>query len=96
VGEVSQGALSNPLPAGLSIRSSQVPQSGTAADLGLVGKPNDVIYQYVNPTGYKISTFDPDDLQWEPALGTLAVGEAFFLKKVTADTWTRQFSVNTQ
>jgi len=91
VGEVSAGTLSNPLPKGLSIRSSQVPQAGTASDLGLVGEANDVLYQYVNPTGYKISTFDPDDLAWAPALGSLKVGEAFFLKKINAGTWNRTF-----
>jgi len=102
VGEVSQNPapgtkLSNPIPTGLSIRSSQVPQSGTAADLGLVGKPNEVLYQY-NTTkhGYDISTFDPDDLAWAPALGTLKVGEAFFYKSPTGNTWQRDFSVNSQ
>lgn len=37
VGEVPQGDLKNPLPKGLSIRSSQVPQAGTAAELGIKG-----------------------------------------------------------
>jgi hypothetical protein len=95
VGEVSQGDLSNPLPKGLSIRSSQVPQAGTATDLKLVGEPNDVLYQYSTTThNYAISTFDPDDLAWAPPLGSLKVGEAFFLKKVNAATWTRHFDVN--
>jgi len=95
VGEVSQGDLSNPLPAGLSIRSSQVPQAGTAAELGLVGEPNDIVYQYkAVGAGYDISTFDPDDLVWAPPLRTLKVGEAFFLKKAKAGVWTRHFSVN--
>jgi len=97
VGEVSQGSLSHATPKGLSIQSSEVPQSGTAADLGLVGAPDDTIYQYDTTThGYKISSFDGDTLAWAPALGTLKVGEAFFLKKVAASTWTRTFSVNTQ
>jgi len=97
VGEVSQGNLSHSTPKGLSIQSSEVPQSGTAADLGLVGAPDDTIYQYDTTThGYKISSFDGDTLAWAPALGTLKVGEAFFLKKAAAGTWTRTFSVNTQ
>jgi hypothetical protein len=104
VGEVSQNPsattkLSHALPKGLSIQSSEVPQAGTAADLGLVGEANDVLYQYNNtktPPGYDISTFDPDDLVWSPALKTLKVGEAFFLKKVNAGNWVRDFSVNTQ
>ena len=97
VGEVSQGSLSHATPKGLSIQSSEVPQSGTAADLGLVGAADDTVYQYDTTThGYKISSFDGDTLAWAPALGTLKVGEAFFLKKAAAGTWTRTFSVNTQ
>jgi len=102
VGEVSQSPnsttpLSHPTPKGLSIQSSEVPQSGTAADLGLVGAPDDTIYQYDTTTHqYKISSFDSDTLAWAPALGTLKVGEAFFLKKAAAGAWTRQFQVNTQ
>jgi len=97
VGEVSQGSLSHATPKGLSIQSSEVPQSGTAAELGLVGSADDTVYQYDTTThGYKISSFDGDTLAWAPALGTLKVGEAFFLKKAAAGTWTRTFSVNTQ
>jgi len=99
VGEVMQGTdLQTDLPQGLSIRSSQVPQSGTAADLKLVGQPNDTIFQYVNDgtatPGYYSSTFDPDDLVWNPPLKPLRVGEAFFIKKAKADVWHRQFDVN--
>jgi hypothetical protein len=92
VGEVMQGDLSNPLPQGLSIRSSQVPQAGTAAELGLVGQDGDQLYQH-DPVAqqYRTSTFDAG---WLPALQPLKVGEAFFLRKVAAGTWTRTFSVN--
>jgi len=100
VGEVMQGTaaapLNNPLPAGLSIRSSMVPQAGTATALGLVGEPSDQFYQFVPGSGYVISLFD--DLEeppaWVPALQPLKVGEAFFLRKVNAATWTRVFTVN--
>src|SRR5262245_2597625 len=34
VGEVPQGTLTTTIPAGYSIRSSQVPQAGTVGDLG--------------------------------------------------------------
>jgi hypothetical protein len=96
VGEVMQGNLSNPLPAGLSIRSSQVPQAGTAAELGLVGQPGDQIYQFTG-SGYYISLFDDLDNAWSPALQPLKVGEAFFFRNATAtagEAWTRNFSVN--
>jgi hypothetical protein len=95
VGEVPQGDVSNPAAKGLSIKSSKVPQAGTAADLGLAGAANDVLYQYNTTTHqYDISTFDPDDLVWSPALKSLKVGEAFFYKSANGTSWTRQFDVN--
>lgn len=95
VGEVPQGALKNPIPAGFSIKSSQVPQAGTAAELGLVGKPNDTLYQFNTTTQtYDVSTFDEFDLVWAPALKPLKVGEAVFLNLIAATSWDRTFSVN--
>jgi len=94
VGEVMQGNLSTPLPAGLSIKSSQVPQAGTAAELGLQGQAGDQIYQYTG-TGYYISLFDDLDNAWSPALRPLKVGEAFFYRNANAPrAWTRTFNVN--
>jgi len=101
VGEVSQNQgttkLSHAIPKGLSIQSSEVPQAGTAADLGLVGSADDTVYQYDTTThGYKISSFDGDTLAWAPPLGTLKVGEAFFFKSALGGTWIRDFNVNSQ
>ena len=95
VGEVPQGTLTTTYPKGLSILSSQVPQSGTAQALGFVGVNGDQIFQYNNATQqYATSTFDDLDNAWKPALGTLAVGESFFLRAATGGTWTRTFGVN--
>jgi hypothetical protein len=107
VGEVPQGALSTPLVAGLQIVSSQVPQAGDAKTLGLPSTteqgltPGDQIYQYIindpvaaNNQKYYVSTFDDLENGWVPALKSLDVGEAFFLKLAKANTWTRNFSVN--
>ena len=95
VGEVEQGALSNPLPAGLSIRSSQVPQAGTAEELGLSGGAGDQIFQWnVVTQGYDTSTFDDLDNAWLPPLGRLEVGDAFFIAKNAAGSWDRTFDVN--
>jgi len=98
VGEVPQGSLKNDYPKGLSVRSSQVPQEGTAADLGFKGVDGDQIYQFDTTTQtYKVSTFDslnPPGQEWGPALGKLAVGEAFFLRAAAGGSWTRTFSVN--
>lgn len=95
VGEVPQGDLKNPLPKGLSIRSSMVPQPGTAKDLGLVGGAGDQIFKW-DTAGqkYATSTFDDIDNDWVPRLTPLAVGEAFFLSKQVAGSWDRKFSVN--
>jgi hypothetical protein len=95
VGEVPQGDLKNPLPKGLSIRSSQVPQAGTAAELGLVGAAGDQVFQWNAATqGYSTSTFDDLDNAWLPPLGKLEVGDAFFLSKQAAGSWNRTFNVN--
>jgi hypothetical protein len=97
VGEVPTGALSNPLPAGFSIRSSQVPQAGKlSTDLAYKAAAADTVYQFNNATGaYVINTFDDLDNAWAPAEPTLKVGEAFFIKKTAAGTWDRTFNVNT-
>jgi hypothetical protein len=98
VGEVPQGDNPRtPLPAGLSIVSSQVPQGGTADALGLPRETNQQVYQWDEATqGYKVSTFlgTPAAGFYNPALTPLAVGEAFFLRRVTAGNWDRSFSVN--
>lgn len=95
VGEVSQGDLKNPLPAGLSIRSSIVPQAGTASVLGFVGGDKDQIYQF-DPVsqGYKVSSFSALLGKWAPVLGNLNVGEAIFVRKIVAGSWDRSFTVN--
>ncbi|MGV3772055.1 MAG: hypothetical protein ACO1QB_04075 [Verrucomicrobiales bacterium] len=102
VGEVPQGTLSTPLPQGLSIVSSQVPQSGTATDLGLPVANLDQVHQW-DPAanggagGYRTSTYSTILNGWSGSpLGTLKVGEAFFFNKRSAGagTWTRTFSVN--
>jgi hypothetical protein len=98
VGEVKQGtALTTALPAGFAIVSSQVPQAGKiTTDLGYPAAEGDIVYQYSPATGYKTTSYEfgawgaggPND---EPVI---AVGEAFWSKKVAAGTWTRSFSVS--
>jgi hypothetical protein len=96
VGEVMQGNLSNPLPKGLSIKASMVPQGGmTAAELGLKGAGGDQVFQFnVDTQTYNTSTFDDLDNAWAPALKPLKVGEAVFISKVAAGSWDRVFNVN--
>lgn len=94
VGEVPQGTLSTPLPAGFSIVSSQVPQSGTATALGYTAVGGDALY-FWNKTAQKYDIIGYDvDFGFDKPLPTLEPGDAFFLRKTTAGTWTRTFSVN--
>ncbi len=92
VGEVKQGTLENALPAGFAIRSSIVPQAGkVTTDLGLPAAAGDELYIYNN--GYTGFAFDEFDLAWTPTEPTVAVGQAFFVKKVAAANWVRTFTV---
>jgi hypothetical protein len=95
VGEVLQGSLTNTLPINtLALRSSIVPQAGTATALGIPGEPGDQLYRYSN--GYTTYTFDDLDLVWLPSQPSLNVGEGFFYKKAptaTQSRWIRDFTV---
>lgn len=94
VGEVPQGDLKNPLPKGLSIRSSQVPQAGNSNQLGLKGGPGDQVFKFnVATQGYQPGAFDDFDNKWPDTL-TVDVGEAFFISKANAGSWDRSFNVN--
>lgn len=90
VGEVMQGSLTNSIPTGLSIKSSQVPQSDTLANLQFPAAIGDTVYYY-RSGAYVSSVFFG---AWAPDL-TPAVGEAFWVSTGTAKDWTRNFSVNT-
>jgi hypothetical protein len=94
VGEVMQGSLSNPLPAGFSIKSSQVPQSAALDTvLGFPAADGDTVYQFSNAqNGYVIHGLDLGE--WSGGVPVPAVGESFFVKKAAAANWTRTFSVN--
>jgi hypothetical protein len=95
VGEVMQGHLTTDLVAGLQIVSSQVPQTGTATELGLTGAVGDQVYQFNTATqAYDASAFDDLENAFLPALKPLGVGEAFFLRKAAAGQWVRDFNVN--
>lgn len=107
VGEVMQGHLVTPLVTGLHIVSSQVPQAGTASDLGLPHTTaggltaGDQVYQFItndpvaaNNQKYYVSTFDDLEDNFLPALKQLDVGDAVFLKLQKPNSWTRDFNVN--
>lgn len=93
VGEVMQGTLTQSLPQGFSIQASQVPQSGQLdTDLGFPAVDGDTVFMFVNSTGqYSVHAFDFGAWNVPPVP---AVGESFFVQKIAAATWTRNFSVN--
>jgi hypothetical protein len=96
VGEVSTGNLTNAMSAGFQIVSSQVPQEGRVDTvLGFPPIPGATIYQFNNTTGGYISAqFDDLDNAWLPAVPTLKVGEAFWVRLNAAANWTRTFNIN--
>ncbi len=96
VGEVLQGSLSNSVPVGYSIRSSQVPQAGpVSAVLGLSNLSDfDNLYQYTPGVGYTTYTYASFLGGWNPSEPNLAVGEAVFLNTAAGAQWNRTFSVN--
>jgi len=93
VGEVMQGSLTNPVPAGFAIRSSMVPQAGGVTSvLGLPAEAGDEVYVYNG--GYTTYVFDEFDLVWTPSEPTVNVGQSFFVRKQAAANWVRNFTVN--
>jgi hypothetical protein len=96
VGEVPQGNLSNPIPVGFSMRSSQVPQAGgVSTALGLVPGDGDEIYTFTRDTqAYEVYTAIGGI--WLPTEPNITVGESFFYNNVSGavNNWDRVFSVN--
>lgn len=95
VGEVLQGTITVDLPAGFAVRSNPIPQAGGASEIGIPAEAGDQIFQYASGAGYTGYTFDDLDNAWLPAPGpNFEVGESFFIRKNSAASWTREFSVN--
>jgi len=97
VGEVMSGSLTNPIPVGFSLRSSQVPQAGKLqTDLGYVPSDGDSVYQFDSTTQKYKPTASYDGLGgvWS-AEPNIAVGEGFWIKSFATATrnWTRTFSI---
>ena len=97
VGEVKAGTHSIELPAGWSLVASPTPVAGDLDEIGLTAAVGlgDAVYKYANGT-YKISVYDYDEDEdmdmWSNAIN-VGVGEAFFVKKAEASTWTRTFEI---
>ncbi len=95
VGEVVQGVVVNPLPAGYSTKGSMIPQEGSINSLhNIPGQAGDELRLYVNDLqggGHElISTFDGTANAWVPDL-QLGVGDGFWIHKQNAQDWVRVF-----
>jgi hypothetical protein len=96
VGEVTTGALSNPIPTGWSIKASQVPQELDLTTLGFPAGDGDSIYFFSNgayetpATYYVVDGVGGWDSDPPP---TPKVGQSFFVSKGVAANWTRTFTV---
>jgi hypothetical protein len=92
VGEVPQGTLTTDIPQGFSIRSSKVPQAGTATALGFPAAEGDQIFIFNEATqAYVTSNYSFGAWDKEP---DIQVGDAFFVRVDVAANWTRTFNVN--
>lgn len=98
IGEVMQGLLINPLPAGITTKGSLVPQAGSINSVHqLPGEPGDEIRLYETDGqggGVEtISVFDGPANGWLPDV-VLGVGRGFWIRKQNPQAWARYFSVN--
>jgi hypothetical protein len=97
VGEIVEGTKTNELPVGWSMKSSQVPQAGgLVSALGFPVAGGDAVFTYNTtrtPPGYDIANYDEGLGDWDVGEPVIGVGQAFFLNKATAGTWSRNFSV---
>jgi hypothetical protein len=96
VGEVQTQAV-NALPAGFSIKGSEIPIEGNVTALGFPAAASDQIFKFSPTTGYTTYTFDPFDAVWKRGnvveTPTLSPGEAVFVKKVAAANWNQSFTI---
>jgi hypothetical protein len=94
VGEVPAGTLSNPIPKGFSIRSSQVPQQGKiGTDLKYPVEDGDQVNVWDEAT-QKYTNYGFEFGSWSPSEPTVDVGEAVFLNSPTAKAWPRTFDIS--
>jgi hypothetical protein len=93
VGEVPAGNLSNPIPKGFSIRSSQVPQAGTVSALGYPVEEGDQINVW-NEATQKYTNYGYEFGAWGPSEPSIDVGEAVFVNSPSTKNWTRNFDIS--
>jgi hypothetical protein len=97
VGEVRTGSLTNPLPAGVSVKGSLIPQAGSINSIhNIPGQPGDVLFTYFSDADargrYVRSSFTATENAWVPDQ-ELGVAQGFWIQKKQAQDWFRFFSV---
>jgi hypothetical protein len=94
VGDVMQGSLSVPIPAGFSVRSSLVPQSGQLhEELGFPVGEGDVIHLFDrDQQQYVLYAFEGG--KWKSGSPVVSICEAFWVAKTEAANWTRAIMTN--
>jgi hypothetical protein len=93
-GEVQQGDLSLPLPAGFSVRSSIVPLPGVLdTDLLFPVADDDVVHLY-DKDRQKYVVYSFNSRKWTPEPPVLGVGESFWVGKTFAGNWNRTLTLN--
>jgi hypothetical protein len=96
VGEVLQAAASNQqIPSGFSIKGSTVPIAGTVSSMQFPVANGDNIFRW-DPVIDDYVSYNYEEALggWSPSEPSLAVGEAAFVFKTAAATWTRNFTIN--
>jgi hypothetical protein len=94
VGEVMQGSLSNAIPAGYSIISSQVPESGDADTLGLTDDLNNFDAVLIwNADTQQYESYTLSFGSWAPSVPSFEPGQSFFVNAGAATAWVRTFNV---
>ncbi|MHB8523650.1 MAG: hypothetical protein ACYDH9_23245 [Limisphaerales bacterium] len=90
-GSLNPGTYINPIPAGLSMRSSMLPLDGRLDTLAnFPAAEGDIIYSFNNASGtYKIYTYDLGSWTAPPIV---AAGESFFVWTTTATNWVQTFN----
>jgi hypothetical protein len=90
VGEVKQGSLTNPVPAGFSLLGSMVPQSGLVkTDLGFPSVFGTIVYTWA--PGFSANSYN--GATWSPSEPNIGVAQGFFSFQPSAQSWVRNFTV---
>ena len=93
VGEVQQGNLSMPIPAGFSVRSSMVPQHGQLhEDLAFPIAEGDVVHLFDRDRKTYV-LYPYQNGKWTNGSPVVSIGESFWVAKTGPANWIRSFTI---